>query len=119
MNHRETDTGITDEDRSLTIRELAAAAADPGGTEFAAEFRSPGHVHILRGARELLADRQGHTELGLALADAAGAAPAVVVCEMLDDETNTALSPADAAAYAADHGIPYVEGADLVDRFVR
>jgi 3,4-dihydroxy 2-butanone 4-phosphate synthase len=119
VNHRETETGITDEDRSLTIRELAAAAADPDGTEFASEFRSPGHVNILRGARNLLADREGHTELGLALADAAGTVPAVVVCEMLDDETNTALSPADAAAYAADHGIPYVEGADLVDRFLR
>src|SRR6056297_1092529 len=29
VNHRDTFTGITDEDRSLTIRELAALAADP------------------------------------------------------------------------------------------
>jgi 3,4-dihydroxy 2-butanone 4-phosphate synthase len=123
VNHRETFTGITDVDRALTIGELGTAAAavdaDPdsyGPEEFAAAFRTPGHVHLLRAAPNLLADRRGHTELGLALAAAAGCAPAVVVCEMLDDETGGARSPADAAAYAERHGFVYVEGAALVDR---
>jgi len=122
VNHRETFTGITDEDRARTIIEIANAAAaagdDPAGygpEDFAAEFRAPGHVHVLRGARDGLDGRTGHTELGLALAEAVDAAPAAVVCEMLDDETGAALSPADAAAYAERRGIPYVEGADLVD----
>jgi 3,4-dihydroxy 2-butanone 4-phosphate synthase len=117
VNHRDTHTGITDEDRSLTIRSLAEAAADPAGTDFAATFRTPGHVHILRGAAGLLAERQGHTELGLALAAAADLPPAVVVCEMLDDETGGALPPAAARAYAERNDIPYVEGAALLDRF--
>ncbi len=117
VNHRETHTGITDEDRSLTIRELARAAENPDETDFAAEFRTPGHVHLLRGAPELLADRRGHTELGLALAQAAELPPAVVVCEMLDDETNEALAPADAATYADEHNMPYLEGALLVERY--
>jgi len=117
VNHRDTETGITDADRSLTIRALARAAEDPTATEFAAEFRSPGHVHVLRGAERLLADRRGHTELGLVLAGAASLAPAVVVCEMLDDDSNDALSPADAAAYADSEGIPYLEGRQLVERF--
>jgi len=116
VNHRDTNTGITDEDRSLTIRAIGSAATTPEQTDFAAEFRSPGHVHLLRAAPGLLADRQGHTELGVALAEAAGVAPAVVVCEMLDDETNKALSPRDAALYADSHGIPYVEGAELIER---
>ena len=122
VNHRETFTGITDEDRARTIVELAAAAgavdADPAGydpEDFAAAFRAPGHVHVLRGDRDGLAGRTGHTELGLAMAEAVGAAPAAVVCEMLDDETGTALAPADAEAYARRRGIPYVEGAALVD----
>ncbi len=118
VNHRATHTGITDEDRALTIRELAAAAETPAETEFAATFRSPGHVHLLRGAPNLLADRRGHTELGLALAAHADLPPAVVVCEMLDDETGRALSPSDAAAYASTHGMPFVEGAHLLERFV-
>ena len=122
VNHRETFTGITDADRALTITELASAAAtvesaptayDPD--DFAAAFRAPGHVHVLRGASGGIADRVGHTELGLALAAETGSAPAVVVCEMLDDESGDALAPDDAAAYAARRDIPYVEGAALVD----
>jgi 3,4-dihydroxy 2-butanone 4-phosphate synthase len=115
VNHRDTFTGITDDDRSLTIRELAKLAADPDPEAFAASFRSPGHVHLLRAAPGLVADREGHTELGVALAEAADLPPAVVVCEMLDDKTGEALSPADARAYGAEHGLHYVEGRDLVD----
>jgi len=121
VNHRETFTGITDVDRALTISELgtAAAAVEADGSgydqrEFAAAFRTPGHVHLLRAAPNLLADRAGHTELGIALANAAGCSPAVVVCEMLDDETGGARSPADAETYADRHDFVYVEGSALV-----
>lgn len=134
VNHRDTFTGITDEDRALTIAELGVAAGeiasetlvagdDAAGAiaadaeRFAERFRAPGHVHLLRGAANLLADREGHTELGLELAAAAGCEPAVVVCEMLDDETGGALAPAAARAYADRHGFPYVEGSDLIAQF--
>ena len=116
VNHRDTYTGITDEDRALTITELAAAARAPAAFDFAENFRSPGHVHLLRAAPNLLADREGHTELGLALAAAAELPPAIVVCEMLDDETGRALSPADAREYAAEHDLVYVEGRDIVEQ---
>ncbi|XVH30299.1 3,4-dihydroxy-2-butanone-4-phosphate synthase [Haloferacaceae archaeon DSL9] len=123
INHRDTFTGITDADRALTITEVANAAAavtaDPtayGPESFAAEFRAPGHVHLLRAAAGLLEDRRGHTELGIALADEADCAPAVVVCEMLDDETGRALSPASARAYARRHDFVYVEGETLIEQ---
>ena len=144
VNHRETFTGVTDDDRALTITELAraaaatrtdgddeaveggergegeakAGAADDGydADDFAAAFRTPGHVHVLRGAPDLLADRQGHTELGLALVAETDSAPAVVVCEMLDDEAGGALPTATARAYAERHGLVYVEGRDLLTR---
>ena len=116
VNHRETFTGITDEDRALTITELGRAAAAPDETDFAAEFRTPGHVHVLKAAPDLLGDRLGHTELGIALAEATDQAPAVVVCEMLDDETGQALPPAAAQAYGERADIPYVEGSEIVDR---
>jgi 3,4-dihydroxy 2-butanone 4-phosphate synthase len=114
VNHRDTYTGITDSDRALTITRLADAAASPASVVFAAEFRAPGHVHLLRAAPNLVADREGHTELALVLADAAGQPPAMVVCEMLDDETGGALSPAAARAYAERHGLVYVEGRDVI-----
>jgi len=122
VNHRDTFTGITDEDRSLTITEVAefAAAVDNGDSldaeDFASEFRAPGHVHLLRAADGLLDERQGHTELGIALAHAADQPPAAVVCEMLDDDTGRALSTAAAREYAASHGIPFVDGEGLVER---
>jgi 3,4-dihydroxy 2-butanone 4-phosphate synthase len=116
VNHRDTYTGVTDRDRARTVRALGRAAAAPAGTEFAAEFRSPGHVHLLRAAPGLLAERQGHTELGVALALAAGTSGAVAGAEMLDAETGGALSPADARTYAEDHGLVYVEGSALVER---
>jgi len=121
VNHRETFTGITDDDRARTIQRLADAAAaarseDYDAEEFAAEFRTPGHVHVLRGAPNLLADRRGHTELGLALAEAAELPPAVVVCEMLDADSGGAKGPAAAREYARQNGYVYVEGAAIVDR---
>jgi len=116
VNHRDTYTGITDEDRATTITELADAAANPDETDFAEEFRAPGHVNVLRAAPDLLADREGHTELGIALAEAADREPAVVVCEMMDDQTGGALSPDDAEAYAERHGFPYLEGSEVIDR---
>ncbi|MHC3379687.1 3,4-dihydroxy-2-butanone-4-phosphate synthase [Haloarcula sp. H-GB5] len=117
VNHRDTFTGITDDDRSLTIRELATVAADPDPDAFSDAFRSPGHVHLLRAAPDGLSDREGHTELALALAAAADQPEAAVVCEMLDDETGAALPPAAARAYADREGLVYVEGASLLERF--
>ncbi|MEE6209700.1 3,4-dihydroxy-2-butanone-4-phosphate synthase [Salarchaeum sp. III] len=114
VNHRDTYTGITDDDRARTITELGHAAADPDNTDFAAEFRAPGHVHVLRAAPSL-AHRTGHTELGVALAAAADREPAAVVCEMLDEETGGARSVDDARAYADRHDLVFVEGAALVD----
>ena len=122
VNHRETFTGITDADRALTIDRLADVAstatgpADYGPEEFAEAFRTPGHVHLLRGAPGLLSDRRGHTELGLALAAAAGLPPAVVVCEMLDADSGGALTPAAARKYARRNGYVYAEGAAIVDQ---
>lgn len=113
VNHRETYTGITDNDRAYTIRALGRAAADPASIQFSHEFRSPGHVHLLRGAPNLLADRRGHTELGLALAKETQHVAAIAGAEMLDDETGTALSPADARSYAKRHGLVYI-GADTI-----
>lgn len=119
VNHRETYTGITDRDRSRTIRSLATAATAArrgryGPADFAAEFRMPGHVHLLRSAPSL-ADRQGHTEFAIALATAADRPPAAVVCEMLDDASGRELPPPAAREYARRHDLSYVEGEALID----
>jgi 3,4-dihydroxy 2-butanone 4-phosphate synthase len=108
---------VTDRDRARTVSALGTAATDIEGTDFAAEFRAPGHVHVLRAAPDLLADRKGHTELGLALAKAADQPPAVAGCEMLDATSGDALSVEDAKAYAERTETPLVDGMALVQEF--
>jgi 3,4-dihydroxy 2-butanone 4-phosphate synthase len=117
VNHRDTQTGIPDRDRALTISELGAAAGAPDEVAFPERFRCPGHVHLLRAAAGGLETRRGHTELSVALANTAGQSPAAVVCEMLDDDTGDALDRDDARRYADAESIPFVDGADLLHQF--
>ncbi|MDD1670738.1 MAG: 3,4-dihydroxy-2-butanone-4-phosphate synthase [Methanomicrobiales archaeon] len=123
VNHRNTFTGITDRDRSLTINAIAdqvkAAMNGGGGTEFHRIFRSPGHCAILRAAEGLLDVRCGQTELSIALAGFAGVTPAVTICEMLDDETGYALPKEEAIRYARQHGLPFIGGSEVLERWER
>jgi 3,4-dihydroxy 2-butanone 4-phosphate synthase len=122
VNHRKTFTGITDNDRSLTITKLAEItkqAMNGNHVNFGAEFRSPGHMPLLRAAPNLLNDRRGQTELSIVLARAAGITPAMVMCEMLDGQTGKALKKQDAMEYGRKHGLVFVEGKDVVGYFQR
>ncbi|MFH1751160.1 MAG: 3,4-dihydroxy-2-butanone-4-phosphate synthase [Candidatus Micrarchaeota archaeon] len=112
VNHRKTFTGITDKDRSLTINGLSdIISANKGlGEGLARNFYSPGHVPLLfsRGVES----RRGHTELAVELTRLAKMPPAVVVCEMLGN--GDALSPQRAKRYAKIHGIPFIEGKEMI-----
>jgi 3,4-dihydroxy 2-butanone 4-phosphate synthase len=122
VNHRKTFTGITDNDRALTIAKLAdisKKAMNGGHVNFGAEFRSPGHMPLLRAAPNLLKDRRGQTELSIVLARAAGITPAMVMCEMLDGETGKALKKQDAISYGKKHGLVFVEGEEVMEYFQR
>lgn len=116
INHRSTFTGITDQDRALTISRMADICKniDNGGIEqFARNFRAPGHVPILIASKRLLHDRMGHTELCVYLMQLADLTPAVVICEMLDSATHKALSLETAQKYATKIGIPLIEASEL------
>jgi 3,4-dihydroxy 2-butanone 4-phosphate synthase len=118
VNHRDTWTGVTDNDRALTINAIAdhvRMSLNGGGVDFHARFRSPGHVAILRADENLLNQRRGQTELSIALAMMAGITPAVTVCEMLDERSGRALSKDDAQAYARKHGLVFIEGSEVVE----
>jgi len=118
VNHRDTFTGITDRDRALTIRRIGEIVdyvmLNGKEFDFGSEFRSPGHVAVLRASDNLVYERVGQTELSVALAEMAGIAPAVAICEMLDAETGKALPKEKAMEYAEEKGIPFVEGKDIV-----
>jgi 3,4-dihydroxy 2-butanone 4-phosphate synthase len=116
VNHRKVYTGITDIDRSLTIKELANitdSSFNGNKVPFGSQFRSPGHVPLLRCAPGLLKDRRGQTELSIVLARAAKVTPAMVMCEMLDGQTGKALTKQDARNYAENNGLAFVEGTEV------
>ncbi|MGB1485697.1 MAG: 3,4-dihydroxy-2-butanone-4-phosphate synthase, partial [Poseidonia sp.] len=66
-----------------------------------------------------LSVRQGHTELAVGLARLADTAPVVIGAEMLQPDGDHALSVADARTWAEAHGIPFLEGADVVEALGR
>jgi 3,4-dihydroxy 2-butanone 4-phosphate synthase len=118
VNHKNTFTGITDRDRTLTITEIGRVVGEvmAGKTvDFSAQFRTPGHCPLLRAADDLLHQRRGQTELSIALAAMAGVTPAVTICELLDDATGKALTREDARKYAAKHGFAFVGGNDVLE----
>ncbi|MEE8168352.1 MAG: 3,4-dihydroxy-2-butanone-4-phosphate synthase [Candidatus Hydrothermarchaeales archaeon] len=120
INHRKTFTGITDRDRSFTIREFTKVAVnalngyDPA--EFGINFRSPGHITLLKAADGLLEKRKGHTELSVALMELAGLTPIATICEMLGD-TGRSLTRREAGKYAREHGLVFLEGKQVVEYF--
>lgn len=120
VNHRDTRTGIPDNDRALTINrlgEITKKALNGDDPDFGKEFRTPGHVATLRAAKGLVHDRMGQTEISIALARMAGITPAMVVCEMLDDNTGRALSKKDALTYGEKHQLVFVEGREVVQAY--
>jgi 3,4-dihydroxy 2-butanone 4-phosphate synthase len=121
INHRKTFTGITDNDRALTIHEFASLAkraltAEDGWArrEFGKTFRAPGHVHLLNTTERILETRVGHTELATALVIMAGLVPSATVCEMMGDD-GKALSKKHARAYAGRRGLVFLEGKDIIE----
>ena len=121
VSHRDTYTGVTDDDRARTIARFAEIAREALHREngwaqhaFAREFRAPGHVALLNPAPGLLAERLGHTELCTALVLMAGLVPSATVCEMLGDD-GRALAKADAKGYAEARNLVFLEGREILE----
>ena len=120
INHRDTFTGITDIDRSLTMKRFAELTKEIGNLDdgfatkmFGKEFRSPGHIPICVASKNLLNERKGHTELVVALLKMAGLAPVGSGCEIMGDN-GKALSKNKAKQYADKHNLVFLEGKEIL-----
>jgi 3,4-dihydroxy 2-butanone 4-phosphate synthase len=116
INHYQTYTGITDKDRSITIREMANIFnVDNKRKKFVSSFKTPGHVPLLLASKGLLQNRQGHTEMSVYMTKLAELTPVTAICEMMDAETYSALSIEKAEKYAKQNAIPLIDGKELVE----
>jgi 3,4-dihydroxy 2-butanone 4-phosphate synthase/GTP cyclohydrolase II len=103
-----TTTGISARERAETIR--AAVGRDAGPDDIV----TPGHIFPLRARRGGVLVRSGHTEGSVDLARLAGREPAGVICEIMREDGEMARMP-DLQAFAAEHGIPILKIADLIE----
>lgn len=122
INHRKTYTGITDNDRSSTVRNFISFLKKSGEminplTEFYKEFRIPGHVHLLIARDGYFSNRKGHTELATYLLDRLGFFPSATLAEMLSD-SGSAMDYDEARSYADKNGLMFIEGKSIIDEWM-
>lgn len=87
IDERSTHTGISAHERSQTV----LAMLDESRT--AEDFRRPGHIFPLIARTGGVLRRAGHTEAAVDLAHLAGAAPAGVICEIMNEDGSMARLP--------------------------
>lgn len=107
INHCGVYTGITDNDRALTLTNLDRVITK-NIKIFKKEFYTPGHIFLLIGRG--LKNRRGHTELALELGRQAKF-EVMVLCEMLGK--GKALSKNEVKKYAKKNGLVFIEGKDV------
>lgn len=101
-------TGISAADRARTI--LAAVAKDAKPEDIV----QPGHIFPLIAKDGGVLNRAGHTEAGVDLARLAGAEPAAVIVEILNDDGSMARRP-ELEKFAQKHGLKIGTIADLIE----
>lgn len=101
-------TGISAADRTRTLQTLARAETGP------ADLIRPGHVVPLRARDGGVLERPGHTEAAVDLCRLAGLTPVAAIAELVHDDGAMMRQP-DVAALAAEHGLPVITIADLVE----
>ncbi|HJP98038.1 MAG TPA: 3,4-dihydroxy-2-butanone-4-phosphate synthase [Rhodanobacteraceae bacterium] len=100
-------TGISAQDRAVTIRTAVAPDAAPG------DLIQPGHVFPLQAQPGGVLTRAGHTEAAVDLAALAGREPAGALVEILREDGAMARRP-DLEAFAEKHGLKVGSIADLI-----
>ena len=99
-------TGVSAKERTATIRALGSS------TSRATDFIRPGHIFPLIAHAQGLAERQGHTEAGVALAELTGAYPAALLSEIVAADGSMARGQ-ELLDFATEHQIPVVSIADI------
>ena len=102
-----TSTGISAQDRALTIKALVNPLTKPQ------DLARPGHIFPLQAEAGGVLKRVGHTEAAVDLTRLAGLTPAGVMCEIMNEDGSMARLP-DLKNLSAELGLTLIAIADLV-----
>lgn len=102
-----TTTGISADDRTLTVRNLANPNAG------AADFVRPGHIFPLMAREGGVLMRSGHTEAAVDLCKLADLPPIGVICELVNDD-GSVMRGEQVSGFAETHQLKEVSVADLI-----
>jgi 3,4-dihydroxy 2-butanone 4-phosphate synthase/GTP cyclohydrolase II len=101
VDHIDTSTGISAEERGYTMRKLVDPDTKPS------DLRRPGHVFPLVSRKGGVLKRNGHTEATTDLMRLAGLEPAGVCCEIMRDDGTMMRSP-EIAQFAKEHDLKFI-----------
>ncbi|KKO52041.1 bifunctional 3,4-dihydroxy-2-butanone-4-phosphate synthase/GTP cyclohydrolase II [Paenibacillus sp. DMB20] len=87
IDHKDTTTGISAYERSLTVQGIMDPESRPS------DFRRPGHMFPLIAKEGGVLRRAGHTEAAVDLARMCGSYPAGVICEVIKEDGTMARLP--------------------------
>ena len=102
-----TTSGISAEERTATIRNLA------NGNAGAADFVRPGHIFPLVAKDGGVLMRSGHTEAAIDLCRLAGVEPVAAICELVNDDGTVMRGP-QVQTFAEKHSLRRISVADLI-----
>lgn len=107
VDHKDTTTGISAHERSITVKGLIDPEAKGG------DFRKPGHMFPLIAKDGGVLRRAGHTEAAVDLAIMCGSYPAGVICEVIKEDGTMARLP-DLQEIARKHDLKLISIQDMI-----
>lgn len=107
IDHVNTTTGISAEERGYTARATVLANAKPS------DFRRPGHMFPLRAREGGVLIRSGHTEATVDLCRLANLEPVGLCCEIMRED-GTMMRTTELVEFAKKHNLVMISIADLI-----
>jgi len=107
VDHKDTTTGISAEERALTINKLVDEDSR------SSDFKRPGHIFPLEAKDGGVLRRAGHTEASVDLAKLAGLKEAGLICEIIKEDGKMARLP-ELKEFAKKHDLKLISIADLI-----
>ena len=108
IDHKDTATGVSAAERSLTARKCVESGAKPE------DFRRPGHMFPLIARRGGVLTRGGHTEATVDLMRFAGLKECGLCCEVMAEDGHMMRTP-QLREFAKEHHLVFITVHDLQD----